>query len=1061
MRKTYKRVLAMLLAAMMTAGTFMVPSASAQDSDESSYASEAMATLANTTSSPANAFTGKPFTGTADLIQDSIKYVLENGVAPSGGQEDWLAADVEAQSGMSLDAVMSGIFRGISDKENNGYMNTAIYHLDEVTMEAVMERVLSRYSLVDAVTYSLDTVDGEVIGISYELKEALSVALDEIEVNAATGNDESAIADAVERAEANAAEKFGGEANFEDGDGEQTEETPDEEIPEEEAHEHLYANPVSVQWADGYTTCTAVFTCTECTDDVEGHILTETTNNISYAEGTDTTIVAYFECNGFTAETTLEEHIHIYNPNDTETFTFSWYDYRTVNDDADGDGQPDMSMVYDPTYDPAGDPSYDPATGMGKYVMYDSSTGIGVSMVNKIVVDCGGLTIKCTGCDNTIEVAADNEGLIVDTMYLDATGQPTYDPNAIIMEMMTAAYALTPDTIFSTTLDSAEYRLKIHWSEMTHFFREHPEYYGTSAPFWTSKNTNETPLQAIKVLCNMGDLVFVPNPNMDYMVEMLTQAFIAYVMQYGYMLQYTVYDAMACLDDSMTDIQKMLVMHDWLAKNATFDMQSLIDSKSGESEGADPISFTPFGTLLANQIGTDGAICLGYAAAYNFLLQYAFPEHYMNADGEWLSPEEADHITDFVQIKFHADVAESSVAGGDSGFGEGIFNEPHYFNAVRLPDEETGIGSDYWYYVDACYDDVSVEVISQYRVETDGNISHMYFLNSPQSFIDQFEGNFDYFDSAYDGYVWQPNYVLDENGQPFMGEDGKLVTEKDEDGYTIYTQYTAEDEFMYDDDQFEQTWFSNIVSEILYDADYWYYVEGSGGSYASMKDLFGDNGFGNSNGSGNSSFGDMMDSDTMAQFTDDPANGDKLKRRGREFGDRPEEEGNTSNSFGSTSYEDPHAEVLFHYGYGSVGAPETDEEGNALNGAFYDLVVIDKAFNDKYPDLVHSVALYEKNKQLYFNLGDTILVYSLKNSRVKQLKEYNTVHAVTNGKRFTGMSFYTTNNVEDEAYTFTVKDHPIAALTINQVITWERDEQGNPLMDESGQPSDILHLLCM
>jgi len=153
---------------------------------------------------------------------------------------------------------------------------------------------------------------------------------------------------------------------------------------------------------------------------------------------------------------------------------------------------------------------------------------------------------------------------------------------------------------------------------------------------------------------------------------------------------------------------------------------------------------------------------------------------------------------------------------------------------------------------------------------------------------------------------------------------------------------------------------------------------------------------------------------------------------------------------GFSQYEDPYAKVLFHFGYGTIGEPETDADGNAQYGPYYDLIEEDLAFRDVYPDLCHALAKY--GDELYFSVSDRIMVYNLKRDSVKQLKEYNTVHAMTTGKAFTGMSFFTTATPEDANYTFTVENHPISSLAINEVVTWERDAQGNPVMDENGQP---------
>ena len=580
---------------------------------------------------------------------------------------------------------------------------------------------------------------------------------------------------------------------------------------------------------------------------------------------------------------------------------------------------------------------------------------------------------------------------------------------------------------------------------------------------------------------------------MDTAVEGLTWGFISYVMSYGQVLDMMMEEAMAILTNDMTDIQKMLVLHDWLAKNATFDMQSLIDMKSGEGSGVDPITMTAFGTLLSSQLASlsgkpnYGAVCLGYAATYALLVQQAFPKYY--------SKTTPDHIIDFVQVKFHVNVAECSVAGADSGFGDGdaIFNEPHYFNAIRLDaethglsdSEETPLDDDgyCWYYTDACYDDISVEVISQYRVETDGNISHMYFMNSPQSFLDMFDGDFDYFDSLHDGkeFFRKPLNnagmpMVDDNNDPidYSGYDLPAealypqidtdtmnpVYEQDDDGYDIWYVKNASNEVAYADDQYEQTWFSNANSEIIYYQKNWYYIEGVANSYSALKDMIGDE----EDGSGND-FGDIdMSDEEMRQYRNDPDNADTLMVRPGGKGDRPANANNNNNNnqMGMNQYKDRYAEVLFHFGYGAVGDVAEDTEVTEANKAdfpWYDLVQLDKIYNEQYPDLNHSLAMmYNSNSQknsdgdgkLYFSIANRILVYDVDDDSVTQLKEYNVVNSITDGRPFEGMSFFTPETAEREGISgteaFTVVDRPIASIMINDMVYWE----DNVILDEAG-----------
>lgn len=617
--------------------------------------------------------------------------------------------------------------------------------------------------------------------------------------------------------------------------------------------------------------------------------------------------------------------------------------------------------------------------------------------------------------------------------------------NCLIID--NATYTTSTGDTGSVILNVSHEKLQLHWAEMAAFNRANPDYYGISTPFWTSKNTEANPTGAIKALCNMDVNDEVPDGNLDMMVEMLGQAFISYVYQYGNLLLGMLADAEAALDEDMTYVQKLLVLHDWLAKNASFDMHSLVSMKSSENSGPDPIEMTPFGALIANQIGLDGAVCLGYATAYTYLIQHIFDEYYKNDDGTW-NVTDPDHIVDLVQIKFHANIEENSVAGSGFGGDEGdaIFNEPHYFNAIRLPksvhglsnSEDTPLDADgnCWYYTDTCYDDVYIEVITQYRVETDGAISHMYMLSSPQTLIDQFDGNYDYFDSAYDGKKYTKTDKLDDYGLP------------------VWEMSDASDEIAYNDTQYEETWFSAAASEIVYDDGYWYYVEGSSNTYSAMKDILGDEDL------------DFDMGDLMGSFGDDPDYADTLMRRGREYPDTPTPKeddsgssgtggiGGDSGSFDFSTYEDKYAEVLFHYGYGV--ARDVEEDSDNVKSPFADLLKKDTAYRDLYPDLSHTLGVYKNNGEfdkIYFNFANCIMVYDLDgeyedaNERISQLKEYNVVESYTNGKKFTGMSFFTENSPVTQAddYSFTVVNHPTTGVMINDFVYWsDGDGDGQP-----------------
>lgn len=117
----------------------------------------------------------------------------------------------------------------------------------------------------------------------------------------------------------------------------------------------------------------------------------------------------------------------------------------------------------------------------------------------------------------------------------------------------------------------------------------------------------------------------------------------------------------------MTAAEKLLVLNDWLAGSCTFDMSAVT---TGE-EPTDMIGSTAFGALVKQNCA-----CLGYSAAYVYLVQCAFPEIYQNGDGSWKTKEEVNggenpaYLIDFVKIIWDADV---SILGEESHFGE-----PHF-----------------------------------------------------------------------------------------------------------------------------------------------------------------------------------------------------------------------------------------------------------------------------------------------------------------------------------------------------------------------------------------------
>lgn len=237
---------------------------------------------------------------------------------------------------------------------------------------------------------------------------------------------------------------------------------------------------------------------------------------------------------------------------------------------------------------------------------------------------------------------------------------------------------------------------------------------------------------------------------------------------------------------------------------------------------------TAFGALVRRN-----TICAGYTSAYTYLVQCAFPEIYKEADRKtWKKASEVNG-TDSSQDKkddnsssenkgdtsetdkeenSSAAKTETQAADGEDSSGDAssekkdetttetkptyivdfvkifwrsnvqmlgqsqTFRNSHYFNAVKTDDSV-----DNWYYVDSCYNDIYVECMGRNRVETDGNMTHSYFLISHTSLAKQFDGNFDEID-------------------------------------TLYTDKAT-------DTKYEDAWFTDAQGPISFDKDNWYYVQ--------------------------------------------------------------------------------------------------------------------------------------------------------------------------------------------------------------------------------------------
>ena len=654
------------------------------------------------------------------------------------------------------------------------------------------------------------------------------------------------------------------------------------------------------------------------------------------------------------------------------------------------------------------------------------------------------------------------------TPVMNENGQFLNDKGEVVEDPADAAFMPAVDEngnyvglYTSDPQDNGASEVAYYYSILSAFNADNAEYFGISSDYWTSKNSEANPMAALKVLCNLDPNTDIPPAQMIQMVQMLPQAFMAYVYYYGpellAMKDAAMNELAAAGGDGLSDVQKLLVIHDWIAENVVFDMGSMLDI-SGTGGGNDPIQMTTFGALLSNQLTTIqnteyyGGICLAYAAAYNYLVQAAYPEIYTTEDGVWCTPEQVEEnggdIVDFSQVMFYCDTAESSIAG--EGFGGGAFNNVHYFNAVRLqdaPQDPTAEDNDMtgeWFYVDACYDDIYVECLAQYRAEAEGSVYHSYFLVSPQTMGKIWGDSIDYIDSLYDGYTYVPQ--VDEYGNATEISDNIAEDSPNYDPtHPEYHKVETSDEVMNNNTCYEDSWFSGAISKIYNDGENWYYVdsETNSSSYSSMMDEDGnldidvdsmeENGL---------SMNGLMHSNRVSEKSQS-----KLKKRAMNSPDWWEETEDNNNSMGldMTNKEDTYATVIFDYGTGAVNGTVTTDE--ALLAAIEE----DFIYNEQFPGLTHSIALNEGN--LYFNLGNQIWLTSVSGEAPVLFREYNTVSASSDDRPFKASSY----KMDAEGTDLTVENNPIAAICQRTKYTPlydYLDAEGGIVLDYLGNVSD-------
>lgn len=661
----------------------------------------------------------------------------------------------------------------------------------------------------------------------------------------------------------------------------------------------------------------------------------------------------------------------------------------------------------------------------------------------------------------------------------------------------TAVYVDDQGNQVTNTYDVSTAQMNYYYFQLSQFNQDEAEYFGVAAPFWTSKGVQKQgedgsitgTMGAIKVLCSIDPNDDVPPTTMAFMLQFLPQGFMSYVMTYGEALK-AIRDAglaqVAKLGDSADYVTKLLVLHDWISQVAEFDMGSMGDITGGGNN--DPIQMTAFGALLGGGIGASGVeygcICLGYASAFNYMVQN-LPDNksiYKNEDGTWKTPDEVgdNAVVDFAQILYYCDTADTSIAG--NAFGGGMFNNVHYFNAVKVNKLQgdsnsatmtTGEANKNWYYVDVCYDDVNTECMAQTRVENAGDMRHVNFLVSPSGLEGRYSKYYDYIDSLYDGYTYT------KNKNPDVDDDGNVVLNNGKPHYS-YTKAENKNETRYTDTCYEDTWFTSICSPIYFDNNYFYYVDTTTNQnlYNNMRRQQSENGNNGSSGSGSSGNNSQMQQFMKKMQNQGP---DTLEARPRNanYYIRKEDSSSRPGGFSMSSFtktDDPFDIILMYYNdLKETSSNFNDDDSNAKvlaeAGTIYKIdtsakdkhtkvennlnteCLADAAAKRIYPALVHSTALYDG--KLYFNVNNAIYRMDPTTGAVEEVKEYNTVYGgikLTKDKdgnkvpdtHFPGMSMVimdSKQNTDSVQYLDTFMNHPLAGLTLRDSYSFATTTQ--------------------
>lgn len=1144
MKKNLQRFGASVLAAAMVAQSVALPAAAETTKIDSSVAQSVAASAA----SAASAVQSLPkFTSTADLIKQTAQTLAAQGEVHELEQDDAkLEATAQSKAGMSLAALENALADAMYANAAAGKINTEAYGLNKDEMASVMAATIKTYHLSSAVTdlgYETNAA-GVVTAVTFTGSSGMTSAMESM-----TNSDDEVIAQQADSyAQAYVAENSDTFAASAAADG-HTYGEPKwywNDTNPEDGHTHTWKETPDGYWTktdDGWA-YTAVYTCEK--DDayqkVEGTVTKDTTEAKPGAAG-KTVYSASVPADKSPVKKEYKEPT-----TRTDDIAALPCQNHAVPKDADGNFVATFNWEMKKVEGKLAD-DYSNAQ-----LFYDSETGK-ISAGAPVTIDweCTSVTFKCAVCGEEIKtqpVMTMPVSVVVDqndnSVYINVGGTPTLDTtsggtgvtlvsamkdgnwydmqnnpvdaskvnftyqsgdnkgkNSLLLydSQKTAVYVDDQGNQVTNTYDVSTAQMNYYYFQLSQFNQDEAEYFGVVAPFWTSKGVQKQgedgsitgTMGAIKILCSIDPNDDVPPTTMAFMLNMLPQAFMSYVMNYGEALK-GIRDAglaqVAKLGDSADYVTKLLILHDWISQVAEFDMGSMGDITGGGNN--DPIQMTAFGALLGGGIGAKGVeygcICLGYASAFNYMVQN-LPDnkeiYKKTVDGKevWKTPDEVgdNAVVDFAQILYYCDTSDTSVAG--NAFGGGMFNNVHYFNAVKVNKLQgdsnsatmtTGEANKNWYYVDVCYDDVNTECMAQTRVENAGDMRHVNFLVSPSGLEGRYSKYYDYIDSLYDGYTYT------KNKNPDVDDDGNVVLNNGKPHYS-YTKAENKNETRYTDTCYEDTWFTSICSPIYFDNNYFYYVDTTTNQnlYNNMRRQQSENGNNGNSGSGSSGNNSQMQQFMKKMQNQGP---DTLEARPRNANYYIRKEDSSSSRPGGfsmssfTKTDDPFDIILMYYNdLKETSSNFNDDDSNAKvlaeAGTIYKIdtsakdkhtkvennlnteCLADAAAKRIYPALVHSTALYDG--KLYFNVNNAIYRMDPTTGAVEEVKEYNTVYGgikLTKDKdgnmvpdtHFPGMSMVIMDSDQDTSsvkYLGTFKNHPLAGLTLRDSYSFATTTQ--------------------